>query len=103
MLGNMLLTYYFNSVPYSTSHIALKTDSITKKSKYRRKPNPARAFAMYVCQEYSNMGLKEIKQQFGLGHTGSASFSINKIRHELEHGEWKKEVKKLERHLYIVK
>ncbi len=81
----------------------VKAESITKKSKGPRIPNPARAFAMYVCQEYGNMSLKEIKQVFGLGHTGSASFSINKIRQEIAKGVWKKEVKAVEKNLYIVK
>ena len=81
----------------------VSTGSITKKLKYRRTANPARAFAMYVCQEYGNMSLRDIKQLFGLGHTGSASFSIDKIRQELERGEWKKEVKKLEKFFYMVK
>ncbi|NOY16752.1 MAG: hypothetical protein GXP23_07475 [Gammaproteobacteria bacterium] len=71
----------------------MSTDLIIKKLKYRRTANPARAFAMYVCQEYGNMSLRNIKQLFGLGHTGSASYSINKIRHELGRGKWKKEEK----------
>lgn len=49
------------------------------------------------------MSLNDIKQVFGLGHTGGASYSINKIRHDLGNGEWQKEVKKLEKSLYIVK
>jgi REP element-mobilizing transposase RayT len=81
----------------------VKVESITKKSNGRRMPNPARAFAMYVSQEYGNMTLKDIKAVFGLGHTGSASFSINKIRQEIGNGVWKKEVKALEKYLYIVK
>lgn len=81
----------------------VKEESITKKLRGRRLPNPARAFAMYVSQEYGNMALKDIKSAFGLGHTGSASFSINKIRQEIGNGMWKKEVKALEKHLYIVK
>ncbi|MFW2440166.1 MAG: transposase [Arenicellales bacterium] len=80
-----------------------KADSITKKSKGPRTPNSARAFAMYVCQEYGDLSLKDIMQVFELRHTGSASFSINKIRQEIGHGMWKKEVKALERYLYIVK
>lgn len=81
----------------------VKVDSITTKLKYRHTANPARGFAMYVCQEYGNISLKEIKQLFDLGNTGSASYSINKIRLELGNGEWKKEVKRLEKSLYIVK
>ncbi len=81
----------------------VKIDSITSKLKYRHTTNPARAFAMFVCQEYGNLSLKEIKQLFGFGHTGSASYSINQIRLEIRNGMWKREVKKLEASLYIVK
>lgn len=81
----------------------INAESITKKAKGPHIPNPARAFAMYVSQEYGNMSLKDIKLVFGLGHTGSASFSINKIRQEIGNGLWKKEVKAMEKSLYIVK
>ncbi|GBE07831.1 transposase IS200 like protein [bacterium BMS3Bbin11] len=39
----------------------------------------------------------------GLGHTGSALYAINKIRHEFGSSKWKKEVKKMGKFLYIVK
>ena len=82
---------------------SVKAKSITKKLKGPRIPNPARAFSMYVCQEYGNMSLKEIKKLFDLGHTGSASYSINKVRQEIRNEMWKRELKALEKSLYIVK
>jgi chromosomal replication initiation ATPase DnaA len=85
------------------SIFGVKEESITKNLRGRRLPNPARAFAMYVSQEYGDMALKDIKAVFGLGHTGSASFSINKTRQEIGNGVWKKEVKTLEKYFYTVK
>lgn len=81
-------------------HIAdifgVKEGAITKNPKGRAL-NSARAFAMYASQEYGDMSLKEIAEAFGLGHTGSASFSTNKTRKEIAKGKWKKVIKALEK------
>jgi len=76
---------------------------LTQNPKERRRSNPARAFAMYACQHYGALSLKEIADIFELSHTGSASFSINKIKKGVLEGEWKKMVKQLENTMYIVK
>jgi len=76
---------------------------ITRNPSGRRTSNPARAFAMYAAQEYGNKSLKEIAAAFGLGNTGSASFSIHKTRKEIASGLLKGEIKALEEDLYIVK
>jgi len=77
--------------------------SITEKPTGRLVSNPARAYAMYCCQQYGAMSLKKIGQQFGLGNSGSASFSIAKIRKEIAQGQWKKVTKLVESDLYIIK
>ncbi|MEW4365802.1 helix-turn-helix domain-containing protein [Aliikangiella maris] len=69
----------------------------------KRVSNPARAFAMYACQRYGAMSLKQIAVLFNLSHSGSVSFSVNKVKRELVEGQWLSEVKQLERGLYIVK
>ncbi len=78
-------------------------ESVITKPVGRRRSNTARAFAMYVSQEYGDMSLSEIQNEFGLSHPGSASFSINKVRDEIGGGMWKKEVKTLMKDQYIVK
>ncbi|MEW4368093.1 hypothetical protein, partial [Aliikangiella maris] len=69
----------------------------------KRVSNPARAFAMYACQRYGALSLKQIAVLFNLNHSGSVSFSVNKVKRELVEGQWLSEVKQLERELYIVK
>ena len=69
----------------------------------RRKNLPMRAFAMYACQHYSRAKHKEIAKYFGLSHVGSVSHPITRIRNEVENGEWKKEIKNIEKYLYVVK
>ena len=78
-------------------------DEITDCPTGRRQPNPARAFAMYACQHYGAMTLKQIAVLYNLSHTGSASSSVNKVKRELADGKWQREIKRLEKRLYIVK
>jgi putative transposase len=83
--------------------LGVEEQSITKQPSGRRMSNPARAFAMYACQQYGAMSLKEIARVFELNHSGSASFSINKIKNEIADGDWDKLVRMMEASLYIVK
>jgi len=83
--------------------LGVKKKSIIEKPGGRRTSNPARAFAMYACQQYGAMSLKELARIFELNHPGSASFSINKIKNEIADGKWNKLVHKMEASLYIVK
>jgi len=71
--------------------------SITTKLGGRRLLNPVRAFAMWACQHYGGNRLIDIAEAFELSNAGSASFSINKVKQEIEQGDWKKERKQLEK------
>ena len=62
---------------------------------------PERAFAMYACRYYGDNSQKEIAKAFGLSHLGSASYSIDKIKKLIAEGQWKKEVKWLEKKLNL--
>jgi REP element-mobilizing transposase RayT len=81
----------------------VRVSDLVTKPVGRRPSNDMRAFAMYACQYYGNCSLSEIAQAFGLSHTGSASFSINKIKKVVGCGEWDKIIKMIEKKLYIVK
>lgn len=78
-------------------------DKIRAKPQGRRTMNPARAFAMWACQHYGALTLKDIALAFGLSHSGSASFAINKVKSEIIRGQWKKQRVQFEKSLYIVK
>ena len=76
---------------------------IREKPKGRRAANPYRAFAMYVCRRYGDTSQKQLALAFDLLHSGSASYSINKIKKEIMEGKWKKQINWLEKKLDIVK
>lgn len=71
--------------------------TLTNKRTGKRRSNPLRAFAMYACQYYGGNRLVDIGEAFQLSNIGSASFSINKIKREIELGSWLKERKALEK------
>ena len=64
--------------------------------------NPVRSFAMYVCRHYGDNSQKQIADAFGLSHPGSSSFSIDKIKKEVSKGQWRPEIKWLEKRLGTV-
>ncbi len=76
---------------------------LRRKCLARKLGTPMRAFAIYAANEYSDGRYEDIAEYFNLGHKGSVSAPITKVRKEIEEGSWEREVKKLERQLYIVK
>jgi len=58
---------------------------------------------MYACRIFGDVSQKELAEAFELKHPGSAAFSINKIRREVEEGHWLKAFTWLEKQLDIVK
>ena len=52
-------------------------------------------------KEVAKESQKEIAKAFGLSHLGSASYSIDKIKKLIAEGQWKKEVKWLEKKLNL--
>ena len=76
---------------------------LLKPIKGKRVGYPYRAFAIYACHEYSSSNHLEIAKKFGLTNVGSTSHPITKVRREIAKGSWKKEVKEIEKALFIVK
>jgi putative transposase len=83
--------------------LSVDEHSIRSKPVGRREPNSARAFAMWACQHYGGLALKDIASAFELGHPGSASFSINKMKKEVGENRWKESLVKLELHIFTLR
>ena len=62
-----------------------------------------RAFAIYACQYYGRVRLKDIAGYFNLSHVGSVSKPIARIKKEVSNGQWKKEIGIVEKSLFTVK
>jgi len=80
-----------------------KPQAICGKVPNKHVRNAERAFAMYACRHYGDASQKELMGKFQLKHPGSSAYSINKIRQQIEQGQWKKLIKWLEKSLNIVK
>lgn len=78
-------------------------ESILIKKTGRRQNNFPRKFAMYCCQQYGDISLKEIADYFGLSHIGSISNAIQAVRKSVDKGECLKEMKKVEKVLNVIK
>ena len=92
-----------NQVGLSAQVFSEDEKKIRAKPQGRRTKNPARAFAMWACQHYGALTLKDIALAFELSHPGSASFSINKVKSEMIRGQWREQRVQFEKSLYIVK
>lgn len=62
-----------------------------------------RAFAIYVCKTYSSATYKAVADFFNLTHVGSVCYPLARIKREIKGGSWKREVKRIEKRLCIVK
>jgi len=60
-----------------------KEGGLREVSKGKRKNTPFRAFAIYVCHQYSQASHKEIAEYFALSHVGSVSYPLTRIRREV--------------------
>ena len=78
-------------------------ESIRINKQGKRKSNPERAFAMYSCRVFGDASQKSLASAFHLNHTGSAAYSINKTKQQVEQGQWEKLINWLEKQLNIVK
>jgi len=83
--------------------IKQKSEDLRRRSNGRRRDLPYRAFAIYACNRYSRADQQEIAKYFNLNHRGSVSPAINRIKKEINEGVWFKEIKGLEKSLFIVK
>jgi len=63
----------------SQTHKMEITD-LTNVVKGPKKGNETRKIAMYLCQEFANVKLKDIAEYFNMGHVGSVSFITHQIR-----------------------
>jgi len=45
---------------------------------------------MYACRLFGDASQKELVEAFQLKHLGSSSYSINKVKREIEQGQWKR-------------
>ncbi|MDQ7048292.1 MAG: transposase [Enterobacterales bacterium] len=80
-----------------------KPQSLCAKVPNKHVSNAERAFAMYACRHYGRASQKELMETFQLKHLGSSAYAINKIRQQIEQGQWRKLIKWLEKALNIVK
>lgn len=64
-------------------HFVVDKQTILVCKRGRRARNPARAMAMYLCQEEGTMRLADIANHFGLKHYASAGASIRQFRQRL--------------------
>ena len=58
--------------------------AIWTKTRGKGVKSPARAVAMYLCQQVANMTLSEIADAFGLASYASAGATIRKLRLRIE-------------------
>jgi len=83
--------------------IKQKKSELRQRVKGKRGSLPYRAFAIYACHQYSKASHNEIAKYFGLTHRGSISPSLTRIRKEINNNQWQREIKLLEKSLFIVK
>jgi len=81
----------------------MNQEELRTKSTGRRVNKAERAFAIYACHQYSQASHKDIAVHFNLSHVGSVSHPLSRIRKEIQKGAWGKEIKWMEKQLYIVK
>lgn len=60
---------------------------ILERKKGRQVRNEARQLAMYLCQQYGDMSLKEIANEFGLNAISSVSPAIASVKKSIEDGD----------------
>ena len=76
---------------------------ILTKPEGRQRTNVARQMAMYCSQQLGDHSLKEIAKYFSLANPGSVSHSISLMKKRLAARELRKEYKRLETLLNIIK
>ena len=76
---------------------------ITKRKHGRREANLPRKVAIYCCQYYGDMSLKDIAKLFGLTAIGSLSPALQDIKDKVSSGALAKEMKLIQAYLNINK
>ncbi len=80
----------------------VKESAILSPQKGRQEGNQARKFAMYCCQQLSDMPLKAIAAYFNLSHSGSVSWATHDIKTQLLGGELNKELRAVKKRLNFI-
>lgn len=75
---------------------------ITQSNKSRRAQTNPRKMALYCCQQIGDISLKDIAKTFDLNHVGSVSRMIHDIKEKLAQGEFKAQLRKIEKQLKVI-
>jgi chromosomal replication initiation ATPase DnaA len=70
--------------------------------KRRRPENFPRSLAMFVCQKYQDLTLRQITDFFNLSNIGSTSKAIFRIKEIIKSGKLRREMKEIENGLGLM-
>jgi len=80
----------------------LTASQIIERQESRRERNDARKIAMYYCQQFGDISLKEIANGFGFSHVGSVSRLIHDAKLCLDQKDIQRQRRRIENQLNVI-